>query len=111
LSKSDTTPLGRKCDSLAEEAQNFAFLYGQYKEFSDSLVTKMNSQKVDYTTALEEQRALYDELKQKYGHLYEGYNTLYQDLRSANKTIKRERLKTKIAAILGLAAGAAAILK
>lgn len=111
LSKDDTTPLGRKCDSLAEQAQNFAFLYGQYKDYSDSLALKIDSQKVDYATALAEQKALYDELKQKYGHVYDGYLTLYEDLRSANRTIKRERLKTKIAAILGLAAGAAAVLK
>lgn len=111
LSKNDTTPLGRKCDSLAEEAQNFAFLYGQYKSYSDSLSTVMDSQNGDYVKALEERRKLYDELKQKYDHVYDGYLTLYEDLRSANKTIKRERLKTKIAAILGLAAGAAAVLK
>lgn len=111
LSKGDTTPLGRKCDSLAEEAQNFAFLYGQYKDYSDSLTTVMDSQNEDYVNALEERRKLYDELKQKYDHIYEGYMTLYEDLRSANKTIKRERLKTKIAAVLGLAAGAAAVLK
>lgn len=111
LSKSDTTPLGRKCDSLAEEAQNFAFLYGQYKDYSDSLTATMDSQKLDYTEALSEQKRLYGELKQKYDHIYEGYMTLYEDLRSANKTIKRERLKTKIAVILGLAAGAAAVLK
>lgn len=111
LSKNDTTPLGRKCDSLAEEAQNFAFLYGQYKAFSDSLTAVMDSQNADYVKALEERRKLYDELKQKYDHVVEGYETLYNDLRSANKQIKRERLKTKIAAILGLAAGAAAVLK
>jgi chromosome segregation ATPase len=111
LSKNDTTPLGRKCDSLAEEAQNFAFLYWQYKSYSDSITTVMDSRNEDYVKALEERRRLYDELKQKHDHVVEGYETLYNDLRSANKTIKRERLKTKIAAILGLAAGAAAILK
>ena len=111
LSKGDTSQLGRKCDSLAEEAHNFAFLYGQYKEYADSLTRVMDSKGEDYAKALEELRKLYDELKQKYDHVVEGYNTLYEDLRSANKTIKRERLKTKIAALLGLAAGAAAVLK
>lgn len=111
LSKGDTTQLGRKCDSLADEAQNFAFLYGQYKSYSDSLTTVMDSRDDDYVNALEERRRLYDELKQKYDHVVDGYETLYNDLRSANKTIKRERLKTKIAAILGLIGGAAAVLK
>lgn len=111
LRRGDTSEFAHKCDSLAEEAQNFAFLYEQYKSYSDSLSTVMDSQNEDYVKALEERRKLYDELKQKYDHVVDGYETLYNDLRSANRTIKRERLKTKIAAILGLAAGAAAVLK
>lgn len=111
LSKDDTTPLGRKCDSLAEEAQNFAFLYGQYKSYSDSLALKIDSQKVDYTAALAEQKRLYDELKRLYDGTVLIGEKIYRDLQGAQKTIKRQRLKTKIAAILGLAAGAAAVLK
>lgn len=111
LQKTDTSEYGRKCDSLAEAAINFKFLYDQYKEYSDSLTMKMDSQSDDYVKALEERRKLYDELKQKYDHVYDGYLTLYEDLRSANRTIKRERLKTKIAALLGLIGGAAAVFK
>lgn len=111
LSKHDTTPLGRKCDSLAEEAQNFAFLYGQYKQYADSLTSVMDSKDDDYVKALEERRKLYDELKRKYDELFAAYTELFKDLRSLNKTIRRERLKTKIAALIGLIGGAAAVFK
>lgn len=111
LRRSDTSEFGRKCDSLAEEAMSFKFLYEQYKAYADSLTTVMDSRSDDYVKALEERRKLYDELKQKYDHVYDGYSTLYEDLRSANRTIKRERLKTKIAALLGLIGGAAAVFK
>lgn len=111
LRKGDTSDFARKCDSLADEAVSFKFLYDQYKAYGDSITVQLDSSKADSDAAKVEQKKLYDELKQKYDHLFDGYNTLYEDLRSANKTIKRERLKTKIAAILGIAAGAAAVLK
>lgn len=111
LQKGDTSELGRKCDSLAEEAISFKFLYEQYKAYSDSITVRLDSSKADNAAAMAELKRLYDELKQKYDHLFDGYNTLYEDLRSANKTIKRERLKTKIAALIGLIGGAAAAFK
>jgi hypothetical protein len=111
LRKADTSELGRKCDSLAEEAMNFKFLYDQYKSYSDSITIQLDSAKADNIAAMAKQKELYNELKQKYDHVLEGYETIYNDLRTANRTIKRERLKTKIAALLGLIGGAAAVLK
>lgn len=106
LRQGDTSEFAQKCDSLAEQVINFKFLYEQYKEYSDSLTAKMDSQGEDYVKALEERRRLYDELKTKYTALYDAYLTLTTDYSKSLKTIKRERLKTKIAVILGLAAGA-----
>lgn len=111
LRRGDTSEFARKCDSLAEQAQNFAFLYEQYKAYSDSLTAVMENQKGDYEAALTEQKRLYDELKRLYDGTVLIGEKIYKDLQGAQKTIKRERLKTKIAAILGLAAGAAAVLK
>jgi hypothetical protein len=111
LTRNDTTVLGRRCDSLAEASQNFAFLYEQYKEYGDSLTIKMDSQNEDYVQALEERRKLYNELKQKHDALLSAYTTLFHDYSKSLKTIKRERLKTKIAALLAMVAGAAAALK
>jgi hypothetical protein len=111
LRKRDTSVFARKCDSLAEAAQNFAFLYEQYKKYSDSLTAKMDSQGEDYVKALEERRKMYDELKTIYTSLYDSYITLSIDYNKSLKTIKRERLKTKIAALLALVGGAVAVFK
>lgn len=111
LTRHDTTVLGRRCDSLAEAAQNFSFLYEQYKQYGDSLTIEMDSQNDDYAKALDERRKLYDELKVKYDALFAAYTTLFHDYGKSLKTIKRERLKTKIAVLLGLIGGAAAVLK
>lgn len=111
LRRGDTSEFARKCDSLAEQAQNFAFLYEQYKAYSDSLTAVMEKQKGDYEAALSEQKRLYEDLKRLQQGMELIGEKIYKDLQAARKTIKRERLKTKIAAILGLAAGAAAVLK
>jgi cell division protein FtsB len=111
LRRGDTSEFAHKCDSLAEQAQNFAFLYEQYKGYSDSLTAVMESQGEDYVNALEERRKLYDELKRKYDALMEAYKTLFADFAKVQKTVRRERLKTKIAALLALVGGAGAVLK
>jgi uncharacterized coiled-coil DUF342 family protein len=111
LRRGDTSEFAHKCDSLAEQAQSFAFLYEQYKSYSDSLTNVMDSRDEDYVKALEERRKLYDELKRQHDALLEAYKTLFADYTAARKTIKREKLKTKIAALLGLIGGAAAVLK
>lgn len=111
LRKGDASEFASKCDSLAEQAQNFAYLYGQYKDYSDSLSVQVEQQKIDYATAFNEQKKLYAELKTKNDGLMQAYTDLFKDYTSAKKTVKRERLKTKIAALLALVAGGAAVLK
>lgn len=111
LRRGDTSAFAYKCDSLAEQVKNFAFLYEQYKGYSDSLTAKMDSQNEDYAKALEERRRLYDDLKMRFDGLELISEKVYQDYLQAKKTIKRERLKTKIAALLALVGGAAAVLK
>jgi uncharacterized coiled-coil DUF342 family protein len=111
LRRGDTSEFAHKCDSLAEQAQSFAFLYEQYKNYSDSLTAQMDSRDEDYVKALEERRKLYDDLKTKYTALYDSYTTLFVDFAKVQKTVRRERLKTKIAALLGLIGGAAAVFK
>jgi len=111
LSKLDTSALARKADSLAEAAMNFEFLYNQYKTYGDSLTIKMEQQADDFLHALDEQRRLYNELKQMYDGLMKAYTDLFKDVGKLQKTIRRERLKTKIAALLALIAGGAAVVK
>lgn len=111
LRRGDTSEFARKCDSLAEAAVNFKFLYEQYKQNSDSLAATMDSRDEDYVKAIEERRKLYDELKRQHGELLEAYKALFADYAKAQKSVRRERLKTKIAALLALIGGAAAVMK
>lgn len=98
-------------DSLTGEVGNLAYLYQQYKDFSDSLTVIVSKNEGDYKAALIEQKRLYDNLYSKYEQLYKLYEQLYKDYGSVKKSIKRERLKTKIAALLALVAGGAAVFK
>lgn len=107
----DTSMNGRRCDSLANEALNFAWLYEQYKASSDSLAFVVDKNNEDYVNALEERRKLYDELKRQHDQLLEAYKVLFADYAKAQKSVRRERLKTKIAALLALVGGAAAVVK
>jgi hypothetical protein len=105
----DTSAFGRRCDSLANEAINFAWLYEQYKISSDSLSALVDKNNEDYVNAMNTQRKLYDELFVKYEQLYKLYNALFKDYQQAGKSLRREKLKTKVAALLG-AAGAVILL-
>lgn len=111
LRKGDTSAFAYKCDSLAEQVVNFKFLYEQYKQNSDSLAASMDSQSEDYVKALEERRKLYDELKRQHDQLLDAYKVLFTDYTKSQKSVRRERLKTKIAALLALVAGGAAVFK
>jgi hypothetical protein len=105
----DTSAFGRRCDSLANEALNFAWLYEQYKASSDSLSVLIDKNNEDYVNAMNTQRKMYDELFVKYEQLYKLYNALFKDYQQAGKSLRREKLKTKVAALLG-AAGAVILL-
>lgn len=107
----DTTAFGRRCDSLATEALNFAFLYEQYKVNSDSLSALVDKNSEDYVNAMETQRKMYDELYVKYEQLYKLYNALFKDHQQAGKKLRREKLKTKVAALLGLVGAGVIIFK
>lgn len=107
----DTSSFGRKCDSLATEAENFAWLYLQYKTYADSLTAVMDKATADYKLALFEQKLLYDELYSKYEQLYRLYNVLFKDHQQSGKKLRREKLKTKVAALLGLVGAGVIILK
>lgn len=107
----DTSAYGRRCDSLASEAINFAWLYEQYKASSDSLSALVDKNNEDYVKALEERRVMYDELYRKYEQLYRLYNALYKDHQTAGKKLRRQKLMTKVAAVLGGALAVLALLK
>jgi hypothetical protein len=71
----------------------------------------MHSQTDDYIRALEEQKRLYTDLKLQYDGLMKAYTSLFDTTTDLMKDLKRQKLKTKIVALLALVAGAAAVLK
>lgn len=107
----DTSAFGRRCDSLASEALNFAWLYEQYKAHSDSLSIVIDKNSEDYVKAFEVRRKMYDDLYIKYEQLYRLYNVLFKDHQQAGKKLRREKLKTKVAALLGLVGAGVIIFK
>jgi hypothetical protein len=107
----DTSAFGRRCDSLANEALNFAWLYEQYKSSSDSLSTLVDKNNEDYVNAMNTQRKMYDELFVKHQYLLTTYNALFKDYQQAGKKLRREKLKTKVAALLGAAGAVILLLK
>lgn len=98
-------------DSLTAEVGNLAYLYTEYKAYADSVSSLSDSNKVAYLTAINEEKRLYDELYIKYEQLYKLYDNLFKDYSSARKSLKREKIKTKVAALLALIGGVAAAVK
>lgn len=107
----DTGSKSDKCDSLAIEAENFAYLYNAYKTYVDSLTSMTNKSTEDYQAVLNEQKKLYDELYSKYEQLYRLYNILFKDHKAGSVKLRREKLKTKVAALLGLVGAGVIIFK
>jgi hypothetical protein len=107
----DTARYHQLFDSLAIEAENLAYLYNQYRENNDSLVASLDSTKASYAAALAEQNKLCERTRAQYFEVYNAYMKLFDDYSKSQRSLKRERLKTKVAALLALVGGAAAVIK
>jgi len=101
----------RQADSLANETENLVFLLTQYERYSDSVTLVNAQQKEEYNNRDTERQRLYAELRRGYDDVNVKYNNLYRDYQGARKDIKRERLKTKVAAVLALVATGLFIVK
>lgn len=108
----DTGVYGRKMDSLVTQVESLTFLLTQYEQYSDSL-NAVNAQQQDrYESLLTERAKIYSELRTNYEKVYSEYNKVFKENKNTQKDLRREKLKTKIAAVLGLvAAGVAAFAK
>lgn len=105
------TALQVRIDDLATQVDNLTFLLNQYEQYADSINNVTDSlvkTNADKDAEREKNKA---ELKAAYQKLYSDYLELSDTNKGLMKSLKRQKLKTKIAAILGLAAGAAAVLK
>ena len=107
----DTGVYGRKMDSLVNEVDKLVYLLNQYEAYADSLNSINDKQKADYQALLSERARLNTELRNSYDKVYKEYQTVFNENKSMKKSLKREKLKTRIAAVLGLVAAGIMILK
>ncbi len=99
--------LSPKIDSLVNEINNLTFLLAQYESYADSINKINDSLKINYDAAMKEKDKRIAELQVAYDNLFKAYQQLFADSQGLVKDLKRQKLKTKIAAVLG---GAAAVL-
>jgi chromosome segregation ATPase len=107
----DTGVYGRKMDSLVEQVESLTFLLGQYEKYSDSLNAANEQQQGKYDSLLTERAKIYSELRNNYDKVYSEYNKVFKENKSTQKDLRREKLKTKIAAVLGMVAAGFMIMK
>lgn len=107
----DTSEYGRKVDSLIAEVTNLTYLLNEYQHYSDSLTKLVDLQKGTYENLLSEKGQLYSKLRGSYDQVYNKYTVLFSDYTDRGKSLKREKLKGKIAALLALVATGLLIVK
>jgi hypothetical protein len=101
------TALDAKVDSLVNLVNNLNFFLLQYEVYTDSLNRVNAALQDNYEARDSEKDKRIAELQTAYDTLFKAYQQLFADSRVMAKDLKRARLKTKIAAVLG---GAAAVL-
>lgn len=107
----DTSAFGRKLDSLLHEVIGLTDKLTEYESIVDSLQRQYADQQITYQTLLDEKATLYSRLRESYDNVSRQYDHLYHDYGSQGKSLKREKLKGKIAALLALVATGLLILK
>lgn len=103
----DTSEQGRRIDSLVELVENYAFLLSQYEAYTDSINNINDSLKINQEAKDKEKDKRIAELQSAYDKLYADYIVLDASSYILKRDLKRQKLKTKIAALL---AGGAAVL-
>jgi chromosome segregation ATPase len=105
----DTGFFGHMLDSLQQQVESLTFLVVQYEQYADSINNVSDSLKINYEAkeAGKDQRIA--ELQASYDSLYKAYQDLFADTGKMMKDLRRQKLKTKVAAVLG-AAGAVILL-
>lgn len=105
------TALDGRINDLVTQVDNLTYLLHEYEQYADSINNVTDSLATTFAAKDAEREKNKAELKAAYQKLYADYMELFDTNKGLMKSLKRQKLKTKIAAILGLAAGAAAVLK
>lgn len=107
----DTGYFGHLLDSLEQQVQSLTFLVAQYESYADSINNVNDSMKIGYDAVIKEKDKRIAELQSAYDKLFKAYQTLFAETTSLQKDLRRQKLKTKIAGVLGIAAGVLALVK
>lgn len=100
----DTSVYSHKVNDLIAENENLIWLNDQYVKHVDSLNTIVDQQKATYEQRINDHIALNSQMRSLIDDGKTAYNSLHKDYEKVSKSLKREKLKTKVAAIIGLAA-------
>lgn len=107
----DTGFFGHLLDSLEQQVQSLTFLVAQYEQYADSINNVNDSLRIGYDAVKNEDNKRIAELQAAYDKLFKAYQQLFAESTSLQKDLRRQKLKTKIAGVLGIAAGMLALIK
>lgn len=107
----DTGYFGHLLDSLEEQVQNLTFLIVQYEQYADSINNVNDSMKVGFDAMIKEKDKRIAEIQATYDKLFKAYNELFATTTDLQKDLRRQKLKTKVAAVLGGALSLLALIK
>lgn len=105
------TALNSKVDSLVNLVDNLNFFLVQYEVYTDSLNRVNAALQANYEARDVEKDKRIAELQSAYDSLFKAYQQLFADSRVMAKDIKRQKLKTKVVAVLAWAAAILGLLK
>lgn len=108
---SDTGVFGHMLDSLNEKVESLTFLIVQYEQYADSINSVNDSMSIGHEALIKEKDKRIAELQATYDKLYTEYIKLDASNYVMQKDLKRQKLKTKIAAVLGAAGSVLLLLK
>ncbi len=108
---SDTGFFGHMLDSLQQQVESLTFLIGQYEQYADSINNVNDSLGIGHDALIKEKDKRIAELETAYEKLYTDYIKLDASQYKLEKSLRRQKLKTKIASLLGIAAGVLLIVK
>lgn len=104
LQPEDTSLYAHKVDSLAQQTDDLAEQVVKYEGQVDSLNTLYTEQKITYEKMIDDKVKINELLRTSYDKVKVSYDGLYTDYGKLSKQVKRERFKTKAAALIALAA-------
>jgi chromosome segregation ATPase len=107
----DTGYFGHLLNSLQQQVESLNFLIVQYEQYADSINNVNDSLKIGYEAMIKEKDKRIAELQATYDELLIKYNRLFETKEGLQSDLKRQNLKTKVAAVLGGALAVLALLK